>query len=137
MKPRPSLPIIFSAGTSAFSNVIEFVVLPFIPSFFSAGPIIIPGVSASTTKPVIPFSVRANTDIKSAIPAFVIQILEPFKIHLLPFFLASVFKLNVSEPASGSVRAKQAIISPEQSLGRYLFFNSSDPPTNIALVPID
>ena len=128
-KPRPSRPIIFFSGTSTFSKVIEFVVLPFIPSFFSGGPIITPGDFASTANPVIPFSVLANTEIKSAIPALVIQIFDQFKIHLSPFFFASVFRLKVSEPASGSVNANEAIISPEQSFGKYFFFNSSEPPT--------
>ena len=61
--------------------------LPFIPSFFSGGPIVMPGEFASTANPVIPFSVLANTEIRLAIPAFVIHIFDPFKIHLSPFFL--------------------------------------------------
>ncbi len=100
-----------------------FVTLPLIPSFFSFGPIIIPGVSASTTNPLIPLSVLAKTKKTFAKPAFVIQTLLPFKIHLSCLSSALVDKLKVSEPAPGSVKVKAAIFSPDVSGGRYFFLS--------------
>ncbi len=83
------------------------------PNFFSGGPTITPLKFFSTTNPVIPFFVRAKTEKTSAMPAFVIQTFVPFKIHLSPTSLADVLRLNESDPASGSVKAKAAIFSPE------------------------
>ena len=105
-----------------------FVTLPLIPSFFSFAPIIIPGVSVSTTNALIPLSVLAKTENTFAIPAFVIQTLLPFKIHLSPKSYAFVVKLKVSDPAPGSVKVNAAIFSPDVSRGRYFLFISSDPP---------
>ena len=46
-------------------------------------------------------------------------------------FSARVFRLEASEPVSGSVRPKQPSASPEQSLGSHSFFCSSVPQRTI------
>jgi hypothetical protein len=65
LKPKPSPPMRFVAGTRQFSNTTMAVGCDFQPSFFSGAPKLSPGVSFSTTKQEIPFGppspVRAMT----------------------------------------------------------------------------
>src|SRR5215210_2235772 len=55
--------------------------------------------------------------------------LEPEMTYLSPFFTARVFIPETSEPASGSVRQKEASFGSSVSIPRYLFFVSSEPPS--------
>ena len=48
--------------------------------------------------------------------------------YLSPFFTALVFMPLTSEPASGSVRQKDASLGSSVSIPRYFFFVSSEPP---------
>ena len=54
--------------------------------------------------------------------------LEPLMTYLSPFFTALVFIPETSEPASGSVRQKEASFGLSVSIPRYFFFVSSEPP---------
>ena len=69
--------------------------------------------------------VEANTIAKSGITGPEIKCLDPFKIQSLPSFFALVFIDIISEPASGSVKAKSSLFSPVTQGSRYLFFCSS------------
>src|SRR5258708_35330202 len=64
--------------------------------------------------------------------------LEPLMTHLSPFLVAVVFMPETSEPASGSVRQKEASFGPSVSIPRYSFLISSDPPsaTGVAARPL-
>ncbi len=57
--------------------------------------------------------------------------LEPLMTYLSPFFTARVFIPETSEPASGSVRQKEASFLSSVSMPRYFFFVSSEPPSAI------
>ena len=48
--------------------------------------------------------------------------------YLSPFFTARVFIPETSEPASGSVRQKEANLGASLSMPRYFFLVSSEPP---------
>ena len=55
LKPSPSAPIRFAAGTRQFSNITIAVGCDFQPSFFSCAPNDSPGVPFSTTMQEMPF----------------------------------------------------------------------------------
>jgi hypothetical protein len=55
--------------------------------------------------------------------------LEPLRTYLSPFLRAVVFIPATSEPASGSVRQKEASFGASASIPRYFFFTSSEPPS--------
>ena len=57
--------------------------------------------------------------------------LEPLMTYLSPFFTALVFIPQTSEPASGSVRQKEASFLSSVSMPRYFFLVSSEPPSVI------
>ena len=57
--------------------------------------------------------------------------LEPLMTYLSPFFTALVFIPLTSEPASGSVRQKEASFLSSVSMPRYFFLVSSEPPSVI------
>ncbi len=87
-----------------------------------------PGMSRSTMKPwIAPSSVRAQTTAMSAIVPFVIHIFAPLRIQSEPSRRACVRIEPGSEPASGSVRPKQPMTSPECIGGSQRSFCSSDP----------
>ncbi len=54
--------------------------------------------------------------------------LEPLRTYLSPCLTARVFIPATSEPASGSVRQKEASLKSSVSIPRYFFFVSSEPP---------
>ena len=54
--------------------------------------------------------------------------LEPVMTYLSPFLTARVFIPLTSEPASGSVRQKEASFGSSVSIPRYFFLVSSEPP---------
>src|SRR3954451_14862213 len=54
--------------------------------------------------------------------------LEPLMTNLSPCLTARVFIPETSEPASGSVRQKEASLGSSQSIPRYFFLVSSEPP---------
>src|SRR5215203_1115730 len=96
-----------------------------------------PRVSVGTRKPrtgLFSSSVRAQTTATSAMVASPIQRFSPFKTQSEPSFLAKVFMLAGSEPAVGSVRPKQPIVSPLAIGGSHLCFWSSDPNLWMALM---
>src|SRR2546421_12347052 len=59
---------------------------------------------------------------------------EPLITHLSPFRVAVVFMPETSEPASGSVRQKEASSGASLSLPRYSFLSSSEPATESGVV---
>src|SRR3954463_5746308 len=63
--------------------------------------------------------------------------LEPLMTHLSPCLVAVVFMPETSEPASGSVRQKEASLGASVSMPRYSFLISSEPPraTGVAASP--
>ena len=80
LKPSPSSPSRFSAGTSTSSSARLAVTEARMPSLRSGGPGTTPGRSASTMKAVIPRSPRetstvAKTTYRSAMPALVMKCL--------------------------------------------------------------
>ena len=62
-----------------------------------------------------PPSDLAATTAKSATPPFVMYILEPFRTQSPPTRLAVVLSADTSEPASGSVTARQPMRDPERA----------------------
>ena len=54
--------------------------------------------------------------------------LEPLRTYLSPCLTARVFIPETSEPASGSVRQKEASFGSSISIPRYFRFVSSEPP---------
>ena len=55
--------------------------------------------------------------------------LVPLMTYLSPFFTAVVRMPDTSEPASGSVRQKEASLGSSVSIPRYSFLISSEPPS--------
>ncbi len=110
MKPVPSRPMRFSAGTSQSSKINSRVALARMPILFSFLPKLNPGVPFSTMKQLTPraprfLSVTANTQYTSASPPFVIHCFVPLSTYLSPFLTAVVRIDPASEPAFGSVSA--------------------------------
>ena len=62
-----------------------------------------------------PVSLFAATTAKSATPPFVMYILVPFSTQSPPVFRAVVRRPETSEPASGSVTARQPMREPEMA----------------------
>src|ERR1700704_4064743 len=60
--------------------------------------------------------------------------LEPLITYLSPFLTAVVRIPDTSEPASGSVRQKEASFGASVSMPRYFFLISSEPPRAIGAV---
>ena len=54
---------------------------------------------------------------------------EPLRTYLSPCFLARVRMPETSEPASGSVRQKDASVGPSTSSPKYSALTSSEPPS--------
>ncbi|MNV60402.1 hypothetical protein D3C71_1528630 [compost metagenome] len=83
-----------------------------------------PGVPRSTMKAEMPRapgasgSVRAMTVNRPASGAFVMKHFSPFSTKLSPSRTAVVRRAVASEPACGSVRAKQPVSSPDAMRGR-------------------
>src|SRR4051795_11324802 len=59
---------------------------------------------------------------------------EPLMTYLSPIFTALVRMPETSEPASGSVRQKEASFGASLSMPRYFFLISSEPPSMIGVV---
>src|SRR5918998_1707545 len=59
---------------------------------------------------------------------------EPLMTYLSPLRTAVVFMPETSEPASGSVRQKEASFGSSVSMPRYFFLVSSEPPRTIGAV---
>ena len=96
---------------------------PFIP-FSRMKPRIFPPCSSD-------FAQTMNTSAKGL---FEIHILVPVMIYPLVVFVANVLIPLGSDPASGSVRPKQPIKSPDAKLGKYFFFCASEPYANIGYI---
>ncbi len=137
LKPCPRSPRTCEAGTRTFWSSTGTVDEPFSPSLRSSFPGSTPPRSFVTAKAVIrrcsslagrPTSL-ANTVKNSAKPPLEIQCLEPLstKVSVFSSKTAVVRIEAASEPASGSVRANAAIISPEASFGSHRRFCSSVP----------
>src|ERR1700720_3795167 len=60
--------------------------------------------------------------------------LEPLRTYLSPWRTAVVRIPETSEPASGSVRQKEASLGASVSIPRYLRLTSSDPPIWIGVL---
>mmetsp|Transcript_52398 Transcript_52398/g.131702 ORF Transcript_52398/g.131702 Transcript_52398/m.131702 type:complete len:359 (+) Transcript_52398:260-1336(+) len=130
LKPMPSLPSRFSAGTATFSNVIPRVSDARWPMLISLRPLVMPGESASTMNAVnalpapAPASVLASRKYQLATPPLVIHILLPLMIQWSPFFTAVVRMPATSEPAPGSVTQYAAMSGSSVMRPRYFFFCS-------------
>ena len=100
-------------------------------SFCPIGVAVTPGVPAGTRKPRTPSSVLAQTTRTSATEASPIQRLAPSRIQPasspVPSRRAKVVIDDGSEPAVGSVSAKQPISSPAAIRGSHSCFCSSEP----------
>src|SRR5207248_1232832 len=59
---------------------------------------------------------------------------EPLMTYLSPIFTALVRMPDTSEPASGSVRQNEASFGASDSMPRYFFLVSSEPPSTIGVV---
>ena len=132
MKPLPSCPSRFSAGTSTLSKKSSAVSWPFRPIFFSRLPLVKPFIVVSTTTrlvPLAPFagSVFATTITRSAFQPLVMKVFEPLTTYLSPLRIALVFTDCRSEPVPGSVIAIAPISSPVAIFGRYFFLSTSLP----------
>ena len=107
-------------------------------SFASMGVTVTPGVPAGTRKPRMPSSVFAHTTMTSAIDAIPIQRFEPFSTQPasspVPSRRAKLAIDDGSEPAVGSVKAKQPISSPAAMRGSHCSFCSSLPHLWIAVM---
>ena len=79
-------------------------------------------------------SVLAKTVYQLAYSPLVMKHLEPLMTHLSPFLVAVVFIPDTSEPASGSVRQKDASSGASDSRPRYSFLSSSEAPRAIGAV---
>ena len=138
-KPLPCLPSRRSRGMTQFSNTSSQVLEPRMPIFFSRLPTEKPGSVRSTRKAEISLPERprrsgtvpvtAMTTKRSAAPAFVMKIFEPFRTQFSPpsSSTATVCCPCASVPAPDSVIAKAPSHSPEQSRGRYFAFCSGVP----------
>src|SRR5438270_1115476 len=71
-------------------------------------------------------SVLAYTVYQFAYSPLVMKHLEPLMTHLSPLRVAVVFMPETSEPASGSVRQKEANSGSSLSRPRYSFLSSSE-----------
>ena len=95
------------------------------------GVAVTPGVPAGTRKPWTPSSVMAHTTITPATDASPIHRLAPLSTQPasspVPSRRANVVMEEGSEPAVGSVRAKQPITSPAAIRGSHSCFWSSEP----------
>ena len=102
-----------------------------IDSFCPMGVAVTPAVPAGTRKPRTPSSVLAQTTMTSAMEASPIQRLAPSRIQPapspVPSCRAKVVIDDGSEPAVGSVSAKQPITSPAAIRGSHSCFWSSEP----------
>ena len=112
LKPSPSAPSRFSAGTTtSWKATAEVSVArwPILSRCFSR---ITPGASIGITNaesPLwpLPGSVEAKHTIHAAWPAFVMNIFEPLTTYSSPRRTAVVWMPETSEPAPGSVSPKQ------------------------------
>src|ERR1700735_4498859 len=71
-------------------------------------------------------SVLAKTVYQLAYSPLVMKHLEPLMTHLSPFLVAVVFIPDTSEPASGSVRQKDASSGASERRAREPFVSSSE-----------
>src|SRR4051794_325416 len=76
-------------------------------------------------------SVLAYTVYQLAYSPLVMKHLDPLMTHLSPLRVAVVFMPETSEPASGSVRQKEASAGPSDRRPRYSCLSSSDAASSI------
>lgn len=124
LKPWPSAPRRAFSGTNASWKCTSWIWAPHCPIFRSGGPTVTPGVRPGTRKALTPAepgssgAVRAITVKSPALPALVMKRLEPFNTQPPSRRSARVRTAPLSDPASGSVRAKDVMISPLAIPGR-------------------
>ena len=107
---------------------------PMMPILSSALPQLTPGLFISTMKVVMPLlpllgSVLQKTMAKSEMGAAVMKHLRPLMIQSSPSRTAEVDTALASEPAPGSVRAKQGYFLPS-AMGRRYFSSCSGVPAS-------
>src|SRR5437764_13693590 len=132
LKPLFSSPTRFSSGISTSGKVIVAVLEARCPILSSCLSTITPA-SRGTMKHEMPrwpasWSVLAYTVYQLAYSPLVMKHLEPLMTHLSPLRVAVVFMPETSEPASGSVRQKEASSGPSDRRPRYSFLSSSEAP---------
>ncbi len=128
------------SGTAQSENVSARVSDARQPSLWSGSEISYPGVPFSTTRFEISSSpVRAVivTPQVSSVPAFVMNIFEPFTTQLPSRSSAVVRVEPASEPASGSVSPNAASRLPDARSGSQRSLCSSEPNRKIGMVPSD
>src|SRR4029078_1064158 len=76
----------------------------------------------------------AETVSQSPFSPLVMKHLEPLMTYLSPCLVAVVFIPDTSEPASGSVRQKEASFGSSVSMPRYLALISSEPPSATGVI---
>ena len=113
LKPSPSRPSIFSAGTSQFVKINSAVCDPLMPILSSIRPTEKPGKSFSTIKPLMPRvpcsgAVSAKTEVTRAIPPLVIKRFEPLRMYLSPARNANVLIAAASEPDRGRMTRRHS-----------------------------
>mmetsp|Transcript_17854 Transcript_17854/g.54891 ORF Transcript_17854/g.54891 Transcript_17854/m.54891 type:complete len:405 (+) Transcript_17854:129-1343(+) len=139
LKPAPSWPSTFSAGTTTSSKKSGRVSEQRWPMLMSLSPTVMPGESASTMKPVIfrptlaSASVTARTKYQPpspdvlATPPFVIHIFDPFRTQASPCLAAFVWIAATSEPAPASDTPYAHLSGASVMRPRYFFFWASVP----------
>ncbi len=136
LKPSPSSPSRFAAGTTTSWKATAEVSVARCPILSRCFSIVTPGVSMGITnavRPLWPFdrSVDAKQTIHDAWPAFVMNILEPLTTYSSPRRTAVVWMPDTSEPAPGSERPKQPRMGSSSSGPSHCFFCASVPATRI------
>ncbi len=119
----------FDTGTRTSTKFSSAVSLDRIPSLSSFRLIENPSTSVGTTICEIPreppsSEVRARRHSQSAWRPLVMKVFEPLITHSSPSRVARVRRPATSEPASGSVTAMAATISPATAGRRYCSFSS-------------
>src|SRR6201996_3895783 len=130
LKPLFSSPTRWSSGISTSGKVIVAVFEARCPILSSCLSTITPA-SRGTMKQEMPrwpasLSVLAKTVYQSAYSPLVMKHLEPLMTHLSPLLTAVVFIPDTSDPASGSVRQKEAKSGASASRPRYSFLSFSE-----------
>jgi hypothetical protein len=146
LSPFPIGPRIFSAGTGISRNSSVEVAVPRIPHFgIRPSTTSNPGISGVTRKAVIfdgppaGSGVRAITVRTPAIAPFVMYRFRPVSRYTRPSSLGTawVWTFPASEPASGSVSAKAAMMSPRTRGGNHFSCCAGVPKSNSARIPIE
>ncbi len=140
LKPSPSSPRRFDAGTTTSTRAKAEVSVERCPILSRCFSIVTPGVSIGTTNAEMPRcplsgSVFANTTVQVAWPAFVMKVFDPLRTYSSPRRTAVVFIRATSDPASGSDRPNEQRIGSSMRRGSHSAFCSSVPAISTGPAP--